>query len=94
MRGRRREGNAYACKMLPALSYVKEDRLTLIKEDLMSEAEVASILGYKATTLRKNRCLGINHPPFIKIGGLVFYPRKEVMQWIKSFPLKRAMNPS
>jgi predicted DNA-binding transcriptional regulator AlpA len=58
-----------------------------IKDDLLTDAQVAEIIGYKRSTLIKNRCLGRNHPPFIKIGRYVLYPKKEVLNWLKSRPL-------
>lgn len=61
-----------------------------LKEELLSEAEAAEIIQYSPMTLRKNRCIGKNHPPFVKIGRKVLYPRKEIVAWLKSHEIKRA----
>jgi predicted DNA-binding transcriptional regulator AlpA len=63
-----------------------------LKDELLSEEEVAEIIRYSPGTLRKNRCNGKNHPPFVKVGRKVFYPRKEVMNWLKSHELHKAVS--
>lgn len=63
-----------------------------LKEELLSESEVAEIIRYKPSTLKKNRCEGRNHPPFVKVGRKVFYPKKEVLNWLKSHELHRTIS--
>lgn len=55
--------------------------------DYLSEDEVAAILRLKRSTLMKNRYIGKNHPPYVKIGGRILYPRKELERWLKGQPL-------
>lgn len=57
------------------------------KEDFYSEAEMASILRKKRSTLQKDRSLGKNHPPYKKIGGIVLYPKKDFEKWMNDHPL-------
>jgi len=64
----------------------------LFEKDLLTEIEVAEIIHYSPKTLTKNRCHGKNHPPFIKIGKKVFYPKKELMVWMKSHELRKAIS--
>ncbi len=46
-----------------------------------SEQEMAEILDSTIGTLRKNRCIGKNHPPFIKNGRKTLYPVNLFDQW-------------
>lgn len=52
------------------------------KDDYFTEKELAEVLRLSPLTLQKNRCLGKGHPPFIKIGRLVLYPKKEFNSWM------------
>ncbi len=51
-------------------------------DDLLSEADVAKVLGIAVSTLVKNRSLGKGHPPFIRVGRKVFYPRRDLERWL------------
>lgn len=44
---------------------------------LLSEAELASILGISRRTLQSDRYLG-RGLPFVRMGGRVYYPRENV----------------
>lgn len=59
------------------------------KDDYFSEDEMADILRIKKSTLTKNRCNGEKHPPFIKFGRVILYPKKEVSEWFGGFTIKR-----
>ena len=64
------------------------------KDDYFTEKELAVILRMSPNTLQKNRSLGKGHPPFIKVGKMVLYPRKEFDAWIKSHRLIREIKAS
>lgn len=57
------------------------------KDDFLTEEQVAEFLRWKKSTLTKNRSLGVQHPPYIKIGRTVLYPISNFKEWIKSQPL-------
>lgn len=57
----------------------------------LSDDEVAAIMGIKRSTLQKNRSIGENHPPYIKLGGRVRYPEIEVIKWLEKKPLCREL---
>lgn len=57
----------------------------------LSDDQVAEIMGIDKRTLANNRCLGKNHPPYIKIGGRVRYPEEAVIAWLNRFPLRREL---
>lgn len=59
--------------------------------EFYTEAEMADILNIHANTLKRNRCIGTNHPPFKKIGRMVIYPKQEYLKWIQAIPLTRAV---
>lgn len=56
-----------------------------IIKDYYVEEEVAELLGLAPRTLQKNRCERRRHPPFKKIGGKIYYPKKEFHLWFDSF---------
>jgi phage pi2 protein 07 len=49
-----------------------------------SEEEVAAFLKKKKDSLAKDRYVGSNHPPYIKIGAMVCYPKDEFERWLRS----------
>jgi|GEM_PF-6581746 len=51
------------------------------EEDYFSEEEMAAILRIKKATLKQNRCLKKNHPPFVKVGNSILYPKSEFSSW-------------
>jgi predicted DNA-binding transcriptional regulator AlpA len=59
------------------------------RNDYLSENEVAEILRLKVSTLKKNRSLGVDHPPFLRIGKRVYYPLKEFKEWMEGHILHR-----
>lgn len=60
--------------------------------DFLTDSDIAEYLRLKVSTVKKNRSIGINHPPFIKIGGRILYPKKEFEHWIKSLELQREIS--
>lgn len=52
--------------------------------DLLTEDEAAALLGLKPQTLCVWRSAGRYQLPFLKVGRLVRYRRKELEQWIES----------
>lgn len=64
-----------------------------LKDAYMTETEVAAILRIKVSTLRKNRGIGVNHPPCVVLSRkMVYYPAKEFEKWISSQPLQREVS--
>jgi phage pi2 protein 07 len=49
-----------------------------------SEKEMADLLDLEKDSLAKNRSIGRNHPPYIKIGAMVCYPKDEFERWMRS----------
>jgi predicted DNA-binding transcriptional regulator AlpA len=52
-------------------------------ERLLSEAEVAEILGKPPRTLRQWRYLGVG-PKYLKVGATVRYRARDVEAWLKA----------
>lgn len=53
-------------------------------EGYYDETQMAELLGLSRATLAKNRSLGKNHPPFIKLGKRPIYPKRDFELWLKS----------
>lgn len=62
-----------------------------LQDDYYTDEEVAGFMGISKTSLNQRRCAGRNHPPYIKIGRKILYPKKEFANWLKSHPLKKAI---
>lgn len=61
-----------------------------LKQDYLTEADVALLLGIKKSTLAKNRSLGVNHPPFVRITSkIIVYPKREFDRWVESHGIRR-----
>ena len=70
---------------------------------LLDEIEAADALGVSVSFLRKSRCEGCkrptletvndeeNAPPFVKVGGRVKYPSKDLREWADGLPRKRVI---
>jgi len=70
---------------------------------LLNEVEAADALGVSVSFLRKSRCEGCrrptletvndeeNAPPFVKIGGRVKYPSKDLREWVDGLTRKRVI---
>ncbi len=50
---------------------------------LMTEEQVADLLGFAPKTLANQRCRG-EGPPFLKLGRLVRYDPEDVTLWISA----------
>lgn len=61
------------------------------REDFYTEDEMCKLLNYKQTTLRKNRCIRKNHPPFMKLGNQIIYPKREYLRWVHSKAVEREL---
>jgi hypothetical protein len=59
-------------------------------DEVLSEAEVAKILGLQERSLRNRRCMKKPIPPFIQIPGSKYprYLRTSVMSWLHSLESK------
>ncbi len=58
-------------------------------DDYYCDEDVAGFLHWKKSTLVKNRCLGKNHPPFIRVGRTVLYPVKAFKEWMESMRIHK-----
>jgi hypothetical protein len=70
---------------------------------LLDEVKAADVLGVSLSFLRKSRCEGCkkvtlatvneedNAPPFVKIGGRVKYPSKDLREWADGLTRKRVI---
>lgn len=54
----------------------------MTKTDYMTEDEVAEIWRLKVETLRKKRYTDSQHPPYIKLGARILYPRSDFFDWL------------
>jgi len=52
-------------------------------EKLLNEREAEEILGMAPGFLRKNRCVGKAHPPFIKVGKSIRYRPSDLEKFIE-----------
>lgn len=66
----------------------------MTKADFYTDDEIAELLGIKKSTLMKNRSLGRNHPPYVRIGKYARYPKKEADAWIRALPVRREIKAS
>lgn len=60
------------------------------REEFYTEQEMAELLGYKLSTMKKNRCMGTNHPPFMKLGGRIVYPKEDYRKWVQGLTKQSA----
>ena len=70
---------------------------------LLDEFGAAAALGVSISFLRKSRCEGCkrpsletinnekNAPPFVKVGGRVKYPSKDLREWVDGLTRKRVI---
>jgi hypothetical protein len=78
---------------------VEWDKLPL----MLDETKAAAVLGMSVSFLRKSRCEGCKKvtietandeettPPFVKIGGRVKYPTRDLREWAESLPRRRVI---
>jgi hypothetical protein len=89
-----REGNM--SKQPPVVEW---DKLPL----MLNESEAAKMAGVSVSLLRKSRCKGckkvtletVNEeesaPPFVKIGGRVKYPTRDLQEWAARLTRRRVI---
>ena len=70
---------------------------------MLGEAQAAAVLGVSVSFLRKSRCEGCKRitletvneeesaPPFVKIGGRVFYRTFDLKEWVYSLAARRVI---
>lgn len=51
-------------------------------EKYLSEKEMASMIKVTDRSLKNRRCIGKNHPPFIKVGATILYPESLAHKWL------------
>jgi hypothetical protein len=78
---------------------VERDTLPL----MLNEAEAAKMAGMSVSFLRKSRCEGCKKvtfetvndeesaPPFVKIGGRVKYPTRDLQEWAAGLTRRRVI---
>lgn len=59
-----------------------------IKKEYLTEQEVAEFMGKSIDSLRNDRYKGVPHPPYVKLGRTVVYPRKELQEWLAARTVK------
>lgn len=66
-----------------------------IVDEYFTEEEVCKLLSpgkpLARETLQVRRSRGENHPPYIKLGQTILYPKSEFYKWLKSQPIKREL---
>lgn len=62
-----------------------------LKDEYYSEEEVTEFLGIAISTIRFQRSVGRNHPPYVKIGKKTLYPKKDFDAWVKSHKTQKAI---
>jgi predicted DNA-binding transcriptional regulator AlpA len=60
-----------------------------VVDTLLSDRDVAKIIGRARSTLQKDRVIG-RGIPFVRIGALVRYRRSDVEAYIASLPTQRS----
>ena len=58
-----------------------------IREDFLTDEDVCEILKIKPSTLASRRSCGTNHPPYIEIGKVRWYPKAMFIEWMKKQPV-------
>ena len=61
-------------------------------DDLMTSAELAAVIAVTEGTLRNWRYLG-DGPPYLKIGGRVWYSRSAIDAWLDEQSVSSAVEP-
>jgi predicted DNA-binding transcriptional regulator AlpA len=56
------------------------------KVRLLTERDVATLIGFSVFWLQRTRLIG-GGPPFIKLGRSVRYPAARLAEWLESQPL-------
>lgn len=59
-----------------------------ILDEYFTEDEMGALLGVLKSTLQKRRCMGLGHPPFVKLGNQILYPKQLAKNWIKNHPVQ------
>lgn len=59
---------------------------------LLTEAETSELVGVSQQTLGIWRCTGRYRLPFVKIGRLVRYRRRDVDEWLESRTVRHGQN--
>ena len=54
------------------------------KPDLLTSDEAAELLHVKKSWLQRDRTIGQESVPYIKLGRYVFYERRKLLAWLKS----------
>jgi len=57
---------------------------------LLTPEQVSERTGIAVATLAKRRVTGFDCPPFVRIGGRVYYDRAELEAWIAGLPRLRS----
>lgn len=69
-----------------------------IRAEHLTEQEVCEILKIKPSTLASRRSCGTEHPPYIQIGKVRWYPKNLFLHWMSERPIvwdvKRIKNAS
>jgi len=65
------------------LELLPEEKSMDTEQKLLTETEVAKLLGLSPRTLQAWRYRGGHTPPFIKVGRSVRYRRADVLSWLR-----------
>lgn len=66
--------------------------LAKLMDEYLSEEEVCDFLGVKRNTMQARRSRGERHPPFVRFGTVVKYPRKEFHAWVERHKVWRSLD--
>jgi predicted site-specific integrase-resolvase len=57
------------------------DKQNLIASEYFSEEEICSILKISRATLRSRIYSGTEHPPYVELGRVRYFPRRMFLDW-------------
>lgn len=63
-----------------------------IKSAYLTEEEVCEILGIGKRGLQTRRTRGQDHPPYVRLGKKILFPKKELEAWLNKKELIRAIS--
>lgn len=59
------------------------------EQDYYTEVQMAERLGITPARLKSRRFHGRNHPPYVRIGWVILYPKSEFWNWMAAQKLRR-----
>jgi hypothetical protein len=61
-----------------------------LEHDYLTPGELSELTRKPVKSLAVERCLGRDHPPFLRIGRKILYRKADVLAWLESHVVKPA----